>query len=121
MTLAGARGAAANHRATNDAEQSRSANAAAPLRNIGRPVGSRRSCFPNFTALRVARGLSCADVASRLTALGEPTNERSVNAWERRGTRPTEERIDLLAKIFRVRQETIEKAFGLEFGASHRG
>lgn len=80
-----------------------------------------RSHFPAFTHARKVRGWSQEEVARLLTLQLQPTGRTAVRAWERRGTRPCEDRLDALAEVFRVERVVVERWFGLEFilGGSH--
>lgn len=90
---------------------------ALPFCGVGRPLGSRRSVVPEFTAARVAAGLSHSRIASAVCI-----TETAVYAWERGTARPTEDHIDGLAELFRCERTVIERWFGVEFvrvGGSH--
>lgn len=88
-------------------------------RVVGRPlgsrVGSRHSRANEFTAARVAASLSHQRIG---LALG--IRKSAVYAWERGSACPSEDHIDALAELFRVRRAVVERWFGLEFVAVHR-
>lgn len=88
---------------------------ALPFCGVGRPLGSRRSVVPEFTAARVAAGLSHSRIASAVCITAT-----AVYAWERGTARPTEDHIDSLAKLFRRRRAVVERWFGLAFAAGVR-
>lgn len=63
----------------------------------GRPLGPRETVCPSFTIWRVAHGLSCDELAQRLTRRGARTSGRAVRYWEEGELSPNEEQISKLA------------------------
>lgn len=85
-------------------------SAARHPRVVGRPLGSRRSRVPSFTAARVTAMLSHSRIAAALHV-----SAKAVYAWERGSARPSEDHIDGLAELFRCERTVIERWFGVEF------
>jgi len=92
----------------------------------GRPVGRPASAAPKFTAWRVSRDLSCAEVAHLLTRKGERTSTSCVHSWERFAAgsepraiaRPSERRLEILAEIAGESVQALSTWFDLDFRAA---